>query len=160
MDEEAVYLLDYISQHFQLTQREFIALGVIARYKKILSTQLAKELQLAEEERMRSFTGRLLELNIIISRGVKKGTAYLINPKLISDSKLNIKPTLKIMEPHVLKALIEEDLRHYPESSIRDIHKRLKDVPFEELQRIVYSMVDEGKVKFSGGKTYRKYFNS
>jgi ATP-dependent DNA helicase RecG len=160
MDEEAVYLLDYISQHFQLTQREFIALGVIARHKKILSTQLAIELQLAEEERMRSFTGRLLELNIIISQGVKKGTAYLINPKLISDSKLNIKPTLKTIEPHVLKALIEEDLKHYPESSVRDIHNRLKDVPFEELQRIVYSMVDEGKVKYSGGKTYRKYFNS
>jgi ATP-dependent DNA helicase RecG len=160
IDEEAVYLLDFISQHFQLTQREFIALGVIARHKKILSTQLAIELQLAEEERMRSFTGRLLELNIIISQGVKKGTAYLINPKLISDSKLNIKPTLKTIEPHVLKALIEEDLKHYPESSIRDIHNRLKDVPFEELQRIVYSMVDEGKVKYSGGKTYRKYFNS
>jgi ATP-dependent DNA helicase RecG len=157
MDEEAVYLLDYISQHFQLTQREFIALGIIARNKKILSTQLAIELQLTELERMRSFVGKLLDQQIIVAQGVKKGTAYLINPKLISDSKLNIKPSLRTVEPHVLKVLIKEDLKQYPNSSVRDIHSRLKDVNFEELQRLVYSMVDEGELIHFGGKTYRKY---
>ena len=114
MDKEAVYLLDYVSQHFQLTQREFIALGIISRNKKILSTQLAKGLQLTEEERMRSFVGRLTEIGILITQGVKKGTSYLINPKLISSSKLNVKPSLITIEPHRLRALIEEDLKVYP----------------------------------------------
>lgn len=158
MDEEAVYLLDFLTQHYQLSQREFIALGIIARNKKILSTQLAGELQLTEEERMRSFVGRLLEQNIIVSQGAKKGTAYLINPRLIADSKLNIKPTLKTIEPHVLKVLIEEDLKIHPDSTIRAIHKRLKEVAFEELQRSVYAMVKDGKIDHTGGKTYRKYF--
>jgi len=158
MDEEAVYLLDYISQHFQLTQREFIALGVIARHKKILSTQLAIELQLAEEERMRSFTGRLLELNIIISQGVKKGTAYLINPKLIASSKLDIKPTLKTIEPHRLKALVEEDLRNYPGSKVADIQKRIAELPVDEIRKAVYQLVEEGTLYTEGAKKDRIYF--
>ena len=52
LDEEAVLLLDFIAKNYQLSQKEFIALGVITRHKKILATQLTKELQLTDDERL------------------------------------------------------------------------------------------------------------
>lgn len=158
LDEETVALLEYISNHYQLSQREFIALGIISRSQKILTTQLYKELQLPEEERLRAYVNRLLEQGLISCRGLKKGTEYLINPQLIANAKLNIKASLKVIEQHKLKALIVEELRLRPESSIDEIHKRFDEIERKDIQKAVYKLVDEGEVEFSGVKTYRKYF--
>lgn len=73
-----------------------------------------------EYDRMLS---RLINENILITRGQKKGTEFMINPKLITNSKINIKPTLKLIEPYRLKALILE-VKDYPNSLISEIHKR------------------------------------
>jgi ATP-dependent DNA helicase RecG len=158
LDQEALFLLDYISKNYTLTQKELITLGIVIRHKKILSTNLTKELQLNEEERLRSYVSKLLERNILITRGIKKGTEYLLNPKLISSSKLNIKPTLKIIEPHRLEALVVEDIRRYPNSQIADIHKRLVDVPLEDVRKKVYLLVKKGVLLHTPDKTYRKYW--
>ena len=157
LDDEAVLLIDFIAKNYQLSQKEYIVLGIVARHKKILATNLAKELQLTEEDRLRSYVGRLLDQAILITRGIKKGTEYLLNPKLISSSKINIKPTLKVIEPHRLKALIIEDLERYPKSSIADIAKRLPDVLIVDLRKCIYKMATDGKLIYEGGKTYRKY---
>ncbi len=157
LDEEAVLLLDFIAKNYQLSQREFIVLGIITRHKKILATQLTKELQLTDEERLRSYIMKLVDNAILISRGIKKGTEYLINPKLITNAKLNLKPSLKIIEPHRLKALIEEDLKMYPKSKIADIHKRLPDIMVEDIRKSVYKMVKEGVLTVFGAKTNRTY---
>jgi ATP-dependent DNA helicase RecG len=61
LDEETVLLLDFIAKNYRLSQREYIVLGIVARHKKILSTQLTKELQLSDEDRLRSYVGKLLE---------------------------------------------------------------------------------------------------
>lgn len=157
LDQEAVLLIDFIAKNYQLSQKEYIVLGIIARRKKILTTQLYKELQLSDEDRLRSYVNRLIDQSVIINRGIKKGTEYLINPKLIANSKINIKPSLKVIEPHRLKALIEEDLVIYPISKISDIHKRLPDILIEDIRKCVYKMVKEGIVEHSDGKTYRTY---
>lgn len=157
MDEESVLLIDFIAKNYQLSQKEYIVLGIVSRHKKILATQLTKELQITDEDRLRSYVAKLLEKAILISRGVKKGTEYLINPKLITSSKINIKPTLKTIEPHRLKALIIEDLERYPKSSIADIAKRLPDVLIVDLRKCIYKMATDGKLIYEGGKTYRKY---
>lgn len=158
LDEDTVTLLDYVSTHYQLSQREFIALGLISRNQKMLTTQLYKELQLPEEERLRTYVSRLLEQGLVINRGLKKGTEYLINPQLIANAKLNVKASLKVIEQHRLKALIIEELRLRPESSIDDIHKRFDEIDRKDIQKAVYKLVDEGEIEFSGGKTYRRYF--
>jgi ATP-dependent DNA helicase RecG len=157
LDEEAVLLLDFIATNFQLSQKEFIALGVITRYKKILATQLTKELQLTDEERLRTYVNKMIEQAIIITRGIKKGTEYLINPKLLINSKINIKPTLKVIEPHRLKALIEEDLKLYPKSKSSDIQIRISDLPIEDIRKCLLKLEKEGIVFTEGikkGKTY------
>jgi len=158
LHQETVMLLDFVSTHYTLSQREFIALGLIARQQKILTTQLSRELQVAEEERLRSYVGRLLEQGIVISRGMKKGTEYLINPKLIASAKINLKPSLKVIEPHRLKALIVEELKLRPESSVNHIHRQFEEVLLKDVRKAVYSLVSEGVLDHSPGKTYRIYW--
>lgn len=157
LDEEAVLLLDFIATNYQLSQKEFIALGIITRYQKILATQLTKELQLTDEDRLRTYVNKMIEQAIIITRGIKKGTEYLINPKLLINSKINIKPTLKVIEPHRLKALIEEDLKLYPKSKSSDIQSRISDLPIEDIRKCLLKLEKEGVVFTNGikkGKTY------
>lgn len=158
LDEEALLMMDFIAKQYQLTQKEFIVLGIVARHKKIMTTVLTKELQLTDEDRLRPYVSKLVDKSILITRGIKKGTEYLINPKLISSSKINIKPTLKTIEPYRLQALIEEDLTKYPNSLIADIHQRLEDVPLTDIRKTVYKMVANSVLSHSGGKTYRTYF--
>lgn len=158
LNEEVVFLLEYISQHYQLSQKQFIALGVIAREKKILGTELIKHLQIQEDDRLRSYVAKLEEQNILISRGIKKGKQYLINPQLIKSSKLNIKPSLKTIEPHRLIALIESDLQLYPGSSITEIHKRIPDVNIKDLRKTIYKLVKDEKLKTMGASKNRTYF--
>ena len=158
LDEEAVLLLDFIAKNYQLSQKEFIALGVITRHKKILATQLTKELQLTDEDRLRTYISRLNEQAIIISRGIKKGTEYLINPKLIVNSKINIKPTLKTIEPPRLKALIEEILKITPNLSASNIHSKIGDVAIADVRKCIFKMVKEEVLDFGGANKNRVYF--
>lgn len=160
MDEESVLIIDFIAKNYQLSQKEFIVLGIVARNKKILATQLTKELQISDEDRLRTYVAKLIENSILVSRGVKKGTEYLINPKLIASSKINIKPTLKTIEPHRLKALIIEDLERYPKSKISDIAKRLPDVLLNDIRKSVYKMVAENVIKVEGANKNRTYLLS
>ncbi|WP_396153065.1 ATP-binding protein [Flavobacterium sp.] len=158
LDEEAVLLLDFIAKNYQLSQKEFIALGVITRHKKILATQLTKELQLTDEDRLRSYISRLSSQSIIINRGEKKGREYLVNPKLIASSKINIKPTLKTIEQPRLKALIEEVLKITPNISIKTIHSKIGDIDISDVRKCVYKLVKEDVLETSGAKTDRSYF--
>ena len=158
LDEEVILLVDFIAKNYELSQKEFIVLGIIARQKKILATQLTKELQLTDEDRLRSYVNKLIEKAIIISDGQKKGTAYLINPKLIANSKINIKPSLRAIEPHRLKALIEEDLKLYPNSKSSDIQKRISDLPIEDIRKCITILLKDGVILSSGQKKGKTYF--
>lgn len=158
INDESVFLLDYISQHYQLSQKQFIALGIIVREKKILGTELTKTLQIEQNDRLRLYIAGLEDQQILISYGVRKGKQYLVNPTLIKSSQLDIKPSLKTIAPHVLIALIKSDLQVYPNSTISQIHKRLVDVSYKDLQRNIYKMTKKGVLLHSSGKTYRKYW--
>lgn len=154
---EVVQLIDFVSQNYQLAQKEYIVLGIVGQHQKILSTSLGKELQLSGEERLRPYVEKLLEQSILISRGVKKGTEYLINPKLIESARINIKPTLKVIEPHVLSALILEDLKLHPGSKSSAIQKRISDLPIEDIRRCLIKLEKEGKILSNGSKRGKLY---
>lgn len=142
IDTELLPLLDFVLQNYQLTQKAFTAFGIIAREKKVFSTRLSAILQLQEEDRLRSYTDKLLKDNIIGRNGAKKGTQFFVNPQLIKNAKVNLKTTLKTVEPYVLRTLIMEDLRAHPKSKISEIAGRLPEVDLQELRKMVYSMVD------------------
>lgn len=157
LDDEALSVIDYVNKHFQLTQKETITIGVIATRKKLLSTQLSNELQLNQEDKLRHWLGTLLEKNILISRGVKKGTEYLLNPDLFSKAKLNLTPSLKTIEPHKLEALILEDLRYNGKSKMDAIKKRLSEVYPDDIQKTVYRMARKDLLGKEGADKNRVY---
>ena len=157
LDAENLKLLEFVSQNYSLTQKNRIVLGIVAAKQKILSTELSAFLQLQEGERMRSYVDNLVNQGILITRGQKKGNEFLINPKLIAGSHFNRKTTLKTVEPHRLKMLIEEDLRLHPKSKISDIAIRLPDADLRDIRKIVYSMAKEGLLVRDGANRNRTY---
>lgn len=149
-------LLDYTLKNYELTQKGYITFGAIANETKMLATKLSAYLQLSNEERLRSYIDPLLNLGLINKRGTGKGTTYFINPKLIANSKANVKTTLKNIEPYALKALIIEDLKIHPQSLMSEIAGRLPDVEKTDLRNTVYKMVGK-ELAATGGRTYRRY---
>ncbi len=158
IDDEALTVIDYVNRHFQLNQKEIITLGVVATRKKVLSTQLSAALQLNVEDKLKYWLGSLLEKKILISRGLKKGTEYLLNPELFSQAKLNLIPSLKTIEPHKLKALILEDLRYNGKSTMKAIQQRLSEVLPQDIQKNVYQMANAEEIQKAGAAKKRVYF--
>ncbi len=157
INAEQISILDYIDKHFQLTQKEYITLGIIASEKRILSTQLAIKLQLTQEDKMKSWLGRLLEIGVVVTIGVKKATEYMLNPELFSKAKLGLKPNLKTIEPYKLEALIVEDLKYNGKSKMKEIQTRLKEISEQRIQKTVYQMVEKQILTVDGAKRNRKY---
>jgi ATP-dependent DNA helicase RecG len=157
VEPELLPLLDYVLKNYPLSQKALTAFGIIARGQKMTTLDLSQALQLNEEERLKSYVHLLLQENLIIKGGVKKGTCYYINPKLIKNAKAGIKTTLKTVEPHVLKTLVYEDLRIHPNSGIRDILERLKDADIRDVRKILYAGVESEKLEPHGASKNRTY---
>lgn len=156
IDKELLPLLDFVLSNYKLSQKGYTAFGIIAKERKLLSTELTKTLQLTQEDRLRSYVDKLLKDGLIKSSGERKGTYFYINPELIRNSKSNLKTTLKTIQPHALKALIIEDLRIHPNSSAREILGRLSGVKLKDLRRALYAMVDE-EISTAGATKNRTY---
>lgn len=155
--KDAARLSDYISTHYRLKRKSLIALGIILQKRSLYASELTNELQLTEQDRLRSYVEPLLTNAIINSKGVGKGTKYEISPLFLNKSKFQSPTTLKTIEPYRLKALILEDLRFYPYSSIAEIANRLPDVEYNDLEKMVRKMAQEGEIVPIGGRKYRKY---
>jgi len=155
--KDASRLNDFISANYRLKRKSIIALGIILQKRCIYASELTRELQLAEQDRLRSYVDPLLVNEIITAKGIGRGTKYEISPVFLSKTKLQSPTTLKTIEPYRLKALILEDLRFYPNSSISEIANRLPDVEFADLEKTVREMAKRGEIKPIGGRKYRKY---
>jgi ATP-dependent DNA helicase RecG len=155
--KDAARLSDYISTHYRLKRKSIIALGIILQKRSLYASELTNELQLTEQDRLRSYVEPLLTNDIINSKGIGKGTKYEISPLFLNKSKFQSPTTLKTIEPYRLKALILEDLRFYPNSSIAEIANRLPDVEYNDLEKMVRKMAQEGEIVPIGGRKYRKY---
>lgn len=149
-------LVDYVSQNYALKQKCFTAFCLIASAEKMRSTDLVAMLQLSEEDKLRNYTQQILRDGLIEAHGNKKGTYYIVNPKLVANSTLNVVTSLKNIEPHVLKTLVLEDLKKHPASLISEINARLIDVDIRDLRKVLYAMVGK-EVQTEGGRAYRRY---
>ena len=157
-NEEMLPVLDYVVRNYDISQKNLIALGLIAQHKKLLSTELTELLQLPDNKKMRSYVDNPVNLGIVITRGIKKGNEFLINPKIIANSKANIKTSLKTIEPHRLRALIEEDLRLHPNSKSSEIQSRLVDISIEEIRKYLRNMEAKGIISSFSSRRYKTYF--
>lgn len=157
IDAEAISILDYIDKNFQLTQKEYITLGLVATEKKLSSPQLSNKLQLSQEDKLRTWVGTLIDKGILVTQGIKKGTEYLLNPELFAHAKLDLKPSLKTIEPYKLEALIIEDLKYNGKSNRQEIQNRLKEISESEIKKAIYRMVEQSDILPEGGKKNRTY---
>lgn len=140
INNEVLQLMDKASKTFSLRQRELITLGIIAQNDGISATDLSIVLNVNKPNGLQSWLGRLLDLEILHSKGKTKGTIYYVNPEVLRDAEYFEKTNLKRIEPHRLQELIYEDLKNYPKSSIGDICKRIGE---EIKQRTIKSKLDE-----------------
>lgn len=150
--------MDKASQEYQLKQKEIIALGLIAQHNSLTAIQLSKILNQKDEAGLRNWLGRLLELDLVQSKGKTKGTEYFVNTDYLRKLNFKGKTDLKKIEPHRLQELIYQDLSVYPESQIGDIHTRIgKEIAQRKLKAELDKMVANDRLLKSGEKRWTKY---
>lgn len=158
ISKEVVKLMDKASQEYQLKQKEIIALGLIAQHNSLTAIQLSKVLNQKDEAGLRNWLGRLLELELVQSKGKTKGTEYFVNTDYLRKLNFKGKTDLKKIEPHRLQELIYQDLLAYTGSQIGDIHTRIgKEIAQRKLKAELDKMVANDRLLKSGEKRWTKY---
>ena len=140
ISNEVLRLMDKASKELQLRQRELITLGLITQNDGVSAIDLSTMLNVTKQNGLQIWLGRLLDFELILSKGKTKGTLYYVNPEFLRSSDFIEKTNLKRIEPHRLQELIYEDLKNYPNSSISEINKRIGE---EIKQRTLKAKLDE-----------------
>ena len=146
-------------QTFQLTQRERIALGLLAQHDALTARELVKALELASVDAISPWINRLLNWGLVQSTGRTQATRYFVDPGLLRRLEFPANTTLRRIEPHRLQALVVEDLSRYPRSAGGEINKRIGiEIPYKQVKRAIDVLVDAGQVLFDGDKRGRRYW--
>jgi ATP-dependent DNA helicase RecG len=159
ISNEVLRLMDKASKELQLRQRELITLGLIAQNDGVSAIDLSNMLNVSKQNGLQHWLGRLLDFELILSKGKTKGTLYYVNPEFLRNSDFIEKTNLKRIEPHRLQELIYEDLKNYPESSISDINKRIgEEINQRTLKAKLDEMIDKELIIKQGEKKGTRYF--
>jgi ATP-dependent DNA helicase RecG len=159
LKNEVVKLVSRANEEFQLRQREIICFGLIAQHTTLSAIEFSKVLYLPQQNAIRDWLGRLQDLELVQSKGKTKGVEYFINPEFLKQVDFKGKTNLKKIEDHRLKELIHEDISTYPNSSVSEIHQRIgPEIAVRKVKGIIYQMVDEDRLSFSGDRKWRRYF--
>lgn len=155
-------VIDFIAkadQTYQLTQRERIALGLLAQHDALTARELADTLELPNVEALQSWLKRLLEWHLVQRAGRTQATRYFVDPSLLRSLKFTGETTLKRIEPHRLAALVLEDLQRYPQSAISEIHQRIGgELHPKQVKRALEDLIARGAVRPEGDKRWRRYW--
>ena len=79
-------IIDFMAkadQTFQLTQRERIALGLLAQYEALTARELVKALELSSVDALNSWINRLLSWGLVLSSGRTQATRYFVDPDVL-----------------------------------------------------------------------------
>ncbi|MCS6934111.1 MAG: putative DNA binding domain-containing protein [Chitinophagales bacterium] len=156
---DIIRFIEEMKKHFYLTQKEIICLGIIAQHQSILATEFSSILQTHNDKQIKNWLGKLLELNIVKTKGRTKGTEYFINPEYLTKTENLKKTSLKHIEYHRLEALVITDLERFGRSSSKQIHERIgKEIPLRKLRRVLILLSKSGKIQSKGITRDRIYF--
>lgn len=155
------HVVDFIAkadQTYQLTQRERIALGLLAQREAMTARELVDALELPNAETLQPWLKRLLDWKLVRSAGRTQATRYFVDPEVLRNLEFTGATTLKRIEPHRLAALVREDLSRYPRSSISEINRRIGDeIPYKQLKRTLDTLIEAGEVIREGKTRWRRY---
>lgn len=154
-------IIDFIAkadQTFQLTQRERIALGLLAQQEALTARELVKALELSSVDALNPWISRLLSWGLILSSGKTQATRYFVDPDVLRRLEFTTPTSLKRIEPHRLQALVVEDLHRYPDSAISEINKRIgEEITHKQIKKALDALCANGKVEFTGDRRWRRY---
>ena len=154
-------VIDFLAkadQTFQLTQRERIALGLLAQQEALTARELAGLLKLGSVDALSPRIQRLLALGLVKSRGRTQATCYFVDPDLLRRLDFTAKTSLKRIEPHRLTALVVEDLERYPDSAISEINKRIgEEISRRKLRETLEKLCRDGQAEYKGERRWRRY---
>ena len=150
-DRQVLAFISKASETYPLTQRERIALGLLARDDAMSARELAARLELGDSEALRPWLDRLCEWGLVGQSGRTKATRYFVQPELLRSLAFPATTTLKRIEGHRLRALVLEDLQRYPGSAIGQIHQRIgQEIPRRRLKTLLTALVTTGEVTMTG----------
>lgn len=153
-----ISLIADVDEQYQLTQRERIALAMLAQTEGLSAAELMRGLELDDAESLSSWIARLVELGLVHQAGRTRGTRYFVWPELVRSVGLDRRTTLARIEPHRLRALIVEDLKRYPDSKRVDIHRRIApEIHSKAIVRMLNALISEKLVVATGEKRWRTY---
>ena len=155
----AIDVMTKVGNAYQLRQRETICLGLLAQHEALTARELMQEIELSDVETLHSWMGRLNDLGLVHTSGRTKSTRYFVAPALMRDLELPTSTTLQRIEPHRLKELVLEDLRHYPASSIGQINQRIgSEINAKRLKRAIDELIEKKLARFEGDRKARRYW--
>jgi len=155
-------VIDFIAkadETFHLTQRERIALGLLAQSDALTARELCATLELKALDALQPWIKRIVDWGLVRSSGKTQATKYFVDPLLLQTLNFaGAATTLKRIEPHRLAALIEEDVRRYPRSQISDIHARVGgEIPRTQIKRSIAELVRSGRLLSEGIRRGTRY---
>ena len=150
--------IDKVDRTFQIRQKEKICLGLIAQYDSLTAIQLTRLLELKDSGQLPSWLDRLLNWEIVKSKGKTKGTVYFVNPDLLRKLDFKGSTTLKGIEKHRLHELVLRDLEIYKQAGISEIHARIgEEIPLRHLREQLRRMVERGEIGKKGKVRHTRY---
>lgn len=155
---EVIDFLAKVDQTFQLTQRERIALGLLAQHEALTARELVKALELPSVDTLSTWINRLTNWRLVLSSGRTQATRYYVDPVVLRRLEFTASTSLKRIEPHRLQALVIEDLHRYPNSAIGEINKRIgEEIDYKQVKKVLDTLCEAKRVEFSGERRWRKY---
>ena len=158
INKDVINFIDRISSEFQLTSKELISLSFIALYNSLSLRELSSKIGRDEQIISKDWIQRLIDLEILQSKGKSKGVTYSVEPSILRKASYKGRTNLKSIEPHRLNELIREDLRKFPNSARQDIHQRIgKEIPERTLRNQLKAMLDNKIIIKNGNTNQSKY---
>ena len=158
-DRQVLAFIAKAGESYPLTQRERIALGLLARHEALTARELAARLELTHADQLRPWLDRPCEWGLVGQSGRTQATRYFVQPELLRTLAFPAVTTLKRIEDHRLRALVLEDLQRYPGSAIGEVYQRIgQEIPRRRIQTTLASLVTEGKVSTQGERRWTRYF--
>lgn len=155
---KTIGLIAQLSERFSLSQRARITLALLAQSERTSAADLVERLALPNADALRSWVEGLVRNGVVVKRGRTRGISYHVAPELLRGVGLDTQTTLARIEPHRLVALLEEDLRRYPNSSNEEIRQRVgSEIPPRAIGRALRQLVDDGVIVGEGQTRARRY---
>lgn len=117
-----------------------------------------RQLELRDAEQLRPWLGRLGDWGLVKQAGRTQATRYFVAPDLLRRLEFPAMTTLKRLEDHRLRALVQEDLARYPGSAIGDIHQRIGvEIPLRRLRTTLAKLVEQAVLHKAGERRGTRY---